>query len=387
MSDFDDLLTVANSLESPYVLDELYLFESNRGNKSNSLHIVGTEHCKVRGTGSDTSLRYELFRARAEKSGNRLPPFDSWENSISVAVCHKTMTVRFGPVGRIQMNPEGVGIGPALMAKVINWLHESKLHSYSIAAGGLSHATVKTDEARIQRNLFYLNFGFALVGSDKYKAPAEGIEVLNGNFSAPSVGDLVVPDRYAKLLQKSADFYSVVRDERAAFVRLKHDVIGDRIWARGHTVFAPIKRFVLWMMDCPIKPPEDANTSELKRPRPGSDLPPVEEPTPTPRNVLVKAAFLTGALVISALLIALGGFVTVADAQLYYRVVDNPGCCGWVEESRLARPWTYLMVDEWTEPTWESGPGNTTEFLTSNGIVQGEIKFWRVLGERPIVKQ
>jgi hypothetical protein len=125
---------------------------------------------------------------------------------------------------------------------------------------------------------------------------------------------------------------------------------------------------------------------DLKRPRPGSDLPPVEEPTPTPRIAKVKAVLLTGVLVISALLIALGGFITLADAQLYYRVVDNPHCCGWVEEGRLARPWTYLMVDEWTEPTWESDPGNKTEFLISNGIVHGEMKFWRVLGERPISK-
>ncbi|MHC5194765.1 hypothetical protein ACYSUW_13520 [Pseudomonas frederiksbergensis] len=273
MSDFDDLLTVANSLESPYVLDELYLFESNRGKKPNILHIVGTEHCKVPGTGSDTSLRYELFRARAEKKGNRLPPFDPWENSISVAVCHRTMTVRFGPVGRIQMNPEGMGIGPALMAKVIDWLHESGLHSYNIAAGGLSSSTVQTDEARIQRNLFYMNFGFELVGSDKHKVPTVGIEVLNGNFSAPTVGDLVVPARYAKLLRKSADFYSDVTTERAEFQKLKHVVSGDRIWARGHSVFAPIKRFVLWMMDCPIQPPDKTYTSDLKRPRPGSDLP------------------------------------------------------------------------------------------------------------------
>lgn len=386
MSDFDDLLTVANSLESPYVLDELYLFESSRGNKPNILHIVGTEHCKVPGTGNDTSLRYELFRARAEKTGNRLPPFDHWENSISVAVCHKTMTVRFGPVGRIQMKPESMGLGPALMAKVINWLHESKLHSYNIAAGGLSHSTVKTDEGRIQRNLFYMNFGFELVGSDKQNAPAVGIEVLNGNFSAATVGDLVVPARYAKLLRKSADFYSGVTTERNDFINLKHDVRGDRLWARGHSVFAPIKRFVLWLLDCPIKAPDESNTSDLKRPQPGSDLPPAEEPTPTPRVALVKAVLLTGALVISALLIALGGFVTVADAKLYYRVVANPGCCGWVEESRLARPWTYLMVDEWTAPAWESGPGNSTEFLTSNGLVHGEMKFWRVLDARPISK-
>ncbi|MGE8063794.1 hypothetical protein [Pseudomonas sp. NPDC089569] len=386
MSGLNDLKGVATNLESPYVLKEFFLFESRPQKREQALLVVGIEQCNLPGKGSDPSLGYDLFRARAEKSGVTNSPFHPWGNSISVAVCHKTRTVMFGPVGQIQMYPEGSGLGPALMAKVIDWLHKSELHSYSIAPGTLSDNTVKTDEARVQRNLFYMNFGFALVGSDKHKAPALGTEVLNGNFSAPSVGDLVVPAKYAKLLRKCADFHSALRDERAAFIRLKHDVRGDRIWARGQTNFAPIKRFVLWMMNCPIKPPEDSNPSDLKRPRPGSELPIIEEPTATPRVALVKAGLLTSALIISALLIALGGFVTVKDAQLYYRVVDNPGCCGWVEESRLARPWTYLMVDEWTEPAWESGPGNTTEFLISNGMVHGEIKFWRVMGERPIGK-
>lgn len=268
-----DLKIVAANLESPYVLRELYLFESCREKQRNILLVVGTEHCSLPGKGTNPSLGYELFRARAEKSGEIDSPFHPWGNSISVAVCHQTKTVMFGPVGQIQMYPEGYGLGPALMAKVIEWLQHSNLHSYNIAPGGLSDSTVKTEPARIQRNLFYMNFGFDLVGSDKHKAPAVGIEVLNGNFSAPSVGDLVVPARYAKLLRKSADFYSDVSTERTDFQNLMHDVSGDRIWARGHTVFAPIKRFVLWMMDCPIKPPEDSSPSKLKRPRPGSDLP------------------------------------------------------------------------------------------------------------------
>lgn len=256
MSDRDDLNSVATNLESPYVLKEFFLFESRPGKQQHALLVVGIEQCNLPGKGSDPSLGYDLFRARAEKSDVVDSPFHPWGNSISVAVCHKTRTVMFGPVGQIQMYPTGSGLGPALMAKVIGWLHESKLHSYSIAAGGLSNDTVRTDEARIQRNLFYMNFGFVLTGSDNDKAAAEGIEVLSGSFSAPSVGDLVVPARYAKLLRRSADFHSDLINERAAFVLLKHDVTGDRVWARGHSVFAPLKRLVLWLMDCPIKPTE-----------------------------------------------------------------------------------------------------------------------------------
>ena len=77
----------------------------------------------------------------------------------------------------------------------------------------------------------------------------------------------------------------------------------------------------------------------------------------------------------------------IEDALLYREVVSQRGCCGFVSESWLERPITYLMVDHWTEPTWSENEAKTDRWLTSDGLVDGQIKFWRILQRVPITNE
>lgn len=70
----------------------------------------------------------------------------------------------------------------------------------------------------------------------------------------------------------------------------------------------------------------------------------------------------------------------IEDAQTYRAVIaEQHACCGFVSESWIERPVTYVMVDEWTKPVWSENATKTERWLTSEGKVSGETRFWRVL--------
>lgn len=77
---------------------------------------------------------------------------------------------------------------------------------------------------------------------------------------------------------------------------------------------------------------------------------------------------------------------TVANDAMTYRhvVTEQRGCCGYVSENWIVRPLTYLLVDEWTQPIWTENAIKSERWLTSDGIISGETKFWRVLQREPI---
>lgn len=75
----------------------------------------------------------------------------------------------------------------------------------------------------------------------------------------------------------------------------------------------------------------------------------------------------------------------VEDAFTYHEVTTGSfKCCGFVSESVLKRPVTYALVDEWTEPAWTENAIKSERWLVSNGMVNGEMKFWRILDRAPI---
>ncbi|MFJ7794501.1 hypothetical protein [Pseudomonas sp. NPDC096950] len=76
--------------------------------------------------------------------------------------------------------------------------------------------------------------------------------------------------------------------------------------------------------------------------------------------------------------------VLIEDVFLYRAVVSQRSCCGFVPESWLERPITYLMVDDWTAPVWSVNAAKTQRWLTTDGLVNGETKFWRLLQKEPI---
>lgn len=77
--------------------------------------------------------------------------------------------------------------------------------------------------------------------------------------------------------------------------------------------------------------------------------------------------------------------VVIQDAVTYREViVAQHACCGFVPESRIERPVTYAQVDEWTQPIWKENAVKTERWLTSDGIVNGQTKFWRLLERHPL---
>lgn len=75
----------------------------------------------------------------------------------------------------------------------------------------------------------------------------------------------------------------------------------------------------------------------------------------------------------------------IQDAVTYSDVVaEKHACCGFVSESRIERPVTYALVDEWTQPIWKENAVKSERWLTSDGIVNGQTKFWRLLERQPL---
>ena len=89
----------------------------------------------------------------------------------------------------------------------------------------------------------------------------------------------------------------------------------------------------------------------------------------------------------AALAITLIGFVpfAVEDAFTYHEVTTGSfKCCGFVSESVFKRPVTYALVDKWTQPARQENAIKSERWLVSNGMVDGEMKFWRILERAPI---
>lgn len=65
-------------------------------------------------------------------------------------------------------------------------------------------------------------------------------------------------------------------------------------------------------------------------------------------------------------------------------IADQRTCCGFVSESWFERPVTYTLVDEWTTPVWKENAIKNERFLTSDGLISGQTKFWRLLERQPL---
>ena len=77
-------------------------------------------------------------------------------------------------------------------------------------------------------------------------------------------------------------------------------------------------------------------------------------------------------------------FILWQDVTIYYSNVNDSSCCGWVEESVIKRPFTYLMVDSWSEGSWQSNGDKSEEWFVKDGWVDGKVEFWRVVESRGV---
>lgn len=221
------LREASNQLACKCQVHNLFMYEYQKNDQRYLLPVI-TEH-------AHTELElpegtFQFFRARATSPGARGKSFTPQDNQISVTVCHGTRKVKFGPWGAIHMTDPGVGLGPCLMACVIEWLKKHGLDDYSIDPGKLSNSDTKTELLRIQRNRFYKAFGFQLTDSD---GKAAGLDVIDGSFTADSVAALSVPERYQGMLQPWEKFELTLRAERAAGVRNLNVLKQLDRWAYG----------------------------------------------------------------------------------------------------------------------------------------------------------
>ncbi|MBF6043415.1 hypothetical protein HBO10_29580 [Pseudomonas sp. WS 5503] len=208
------LKRISNELEQLCTVKDLFVYEVPAGDRREVYPVI-TEYTRT-SPESRHMGHYEFYRARAVHPAASGSSFHTWNNQVSVVICHQTQCVKFGPTGQLIMHKKGVGLGPALMSNVIEWLTKQDVAGYTIEPGSLADIDASTEKAREQRNRFYMAFGFVLSNHDQSKT---GIEVIGGSFTAECVGDLLVPDRYQSRLKPWFGFESDLRDERECGVK------------------------------------------------------------------------------------------------------------------------------------------------------------------------
>lgn len=262
------LREASNQLARKCQIHNLFMYEYQRSDQRYLLPVI-TEHAHT-----DLELpegRFQFFRARATCPDAAFgESFHRTHNQISVTVCHGTRTVKFGPYGDILMTERGIGLGPCLMACVIGWLKCENLDEYSVDHGKLVSNDAETESARLQRNGFYIAFGFQLADSD---GKAVGLDVVDGSFAADNVGSLSIPDRYQDMLQPWEQFEPKLRAERAAGVRHLNVLKQLDRWAYGRWFLNLLMR--CWKIPVAFetrhKHPLNAWEIDLTRPKSGGN--------------------------------------------------------------------------------------------------------------------
>ncbi|KZN20532.1 MULTISPECIES: hypothetical protein [Pseudomonas] len=206
------------ALASVCQVQKLFIHEYELNGVRRQLPVV-TEYALTYQDDHKSKKNTEFYRARAYRlDGDQSTDFHRYDNTICVTICHKSQSVMFGPTGVIKMNPRGAGIGPALMANVIEWLQRQPgTASYAVMTGMLDSNNAKTDDERLQRNKFYMAFGFTLSSM----TDAEGLDVVGGHFTAPSVGLLSVPERYQSRMKPWGAFDTEVGKERSEAAQVR----------------------------------------------------------------------------------------------------------------------------------------------------------------------
>lgn len=142
---------------------QMYMHELRDGIYRHLTPVVTEYACSTAEFGPDGD--FEFFRARAVHPNVQPDDFDPLHNQVSVTICHQTHAVKFGPIGRVLMDPESKKLGSGLMACVIGWLSTQNVGHYSVDPGRLAWIDASNDPNRLRRNKFYAAFGFTLAGA------------------------------------------------------------------------------------------------------------------------------------------------------------------------------------------------------------------------------
>lgn len=132
--------------------------------------------------------QYRFYRAEARLLWREyqfgvtadLRQFHRFENAIQVVVDTEESTAMFGPTSQISMSERGIGLGSALMSKVIQWL-KTEYPDAEVRAGTLAAPQAEADN-KARRNRFYESHGFDV---EYYDA-----EQKSGSFKKKRAGDL-----------------------------------------------------------------------------------------------------------------------------------------------------------------------------------------------------
>lgn len=235
--------------------EHLAVFEHHNGMGRVVIPVL-TEHVQT-ALDHGPAKQYEFFRARATHAHALNADFHLCYNQVSLTVCHVTQTVKFGPGGHLIMERRGIGLGPSLMATVIQWLQSKKIPTYAIEPGDLSRIDATTEVERLQRNKFYAAFGFSLWSPFKSE---RGLYVVDKLFGATNVGCLIVPDRYKNRLRTWQSFESELRDERQEGVQNLAELKDVDMWTSGKS---RLGRFLLNFLKWPL-PFKTRNKHPLK---------------------------------------------------------------------------------------------------------------------------
>lgn len=132
--------------------------------------------------------QYRFYRAEARLLWREyqsevtadLRQFHRFQNALQVVVDTERSTAMFGPTSQIGMSEPGIGLGSALMSKVIQWL-KTEYPDAEVRAGTLAFPQAGTDN-KARRNRFYESHGFDVEYYDT--------EQKSGSFKKKRAGDL-----------------------------------------------------------------------------------------------------------------------------------------------------------------------------------------------------
>ncbi|SDU00368.1 hypothetical protein [Halopseudomonas salegens] len=147
----------------------------------------------------------ELLRLQVRKEGEPLPTDG---NTLEVLIDHKHQRVRFGPLGAVNLNPAGRGLGGFMLGQLIDWC-QRLCPEYSVTPITLNNDQASTEEERKIRENLLQRVGFTLNYTDDKKsqgrAQANRVKDLLGSWNSDKVQPLSVSDLLRQLREKEAE--------------------------------------------------------------------------------------------------------------------------------------------------------------------------------------
>lgn len=147
----------------------------------------------------------ELLRLQIRKEGEPLPTAG---NTLEVRIDHKHQRIRFSPLGSINLQPEGRGLGGFMLGQLIDWC-QRLCPEYSVTPISLTPGQAATQEERQIRESLLRRAGFTLEYSNEKqtegRALANRVKDLMSGWNTDKVQPLSVSDLLRQLREKETE--------------------------------------------------------------------------------------------------------------------------------------------------------------------------------------